>query len=75
MAIRDVTILLRVDTTAPSPDSSERAVALIRDGMLATVSSDRTARKVLVDLGLTQAEAADQVRMSHGPMSSSSPPT
>ena len=68
MAIRDVTQMLRVDTNLAGTDSSKRAVALIRAGLTATVSNDRTARKVLTDLGLTPERAADQVRVSHGPM-------
>lgn len=68
MAYRDVTEMLRVDTDLAGTDRAARAVALIRAGIPATVSSDRTARSVLVELGLTPERAEFQVRMSHGPM-------
>ncbi len=40
----------------------------IRDGETAVVADDATAVEVLESLGLTRAEAIDQVRVSYGPM-------
>lgn len=68
MTTRDVTELLRVDTNLADTDPHDRAVARIKAGLTTTVSNDRTAVKVLVTLGLTPERAADQVRVSHGPM-------
>lgn len=66
--MHDVTPLLRVDPDVDHPDSPERALALIRQGDYATVADDTTARVVLVTLGLTKAQADDQIRVSHGPL-------
>lgn len=68
MGIWDVTERLRVDTDRADPDSLELAVALIEAGMSAVVGSDEAAVSVLERLGLSRAEADDQVRAAHGPM-------
>lgn len=68
MGIWDVTERLRVDTDRADPDSLELAVALIEAGMSAVVGSDEAAVSVLERLGLSRAEADDQVRVAHGPM-------
>ncbi len=66
--MRDVTVLLRVDENVADPVGVHRAVALIELGQRATVADDVTARGVLVGLGLTEEQAADQVRVSYGPL-------
>lgn len=66
--IRDVTELLRVDDGLDSGDSVDGAVARMKSGLRAVVADDDTAKAVLVKLGLTEARAADQVRVSHGPL-------
>jgi hypothetical protein len=65
---RDVTELLRVDPDLARPDTFDQALALIESDRRAVVDSDEVATRVLIALGLTEAEAADQVRISYGPL-------
>lgn len=64
--IRDITERLRVDTDFADPSTVDVAVTRIRAGGNAIVDSDETATKVLIELGVTAARAAFQVRGSHG---------
>lgn len=66
--MRDVTELLRVDDDLDVADSFDQALLRITNGARAVVVDDDTAKKVLVALGLTEAEADDQLRVSRGPL-------
>lgn len=68
MAIRDVTVLLTVDTDRADADSVDTAVARIEAGLRTVVVDDRDAEAVLVRLGLSADAAADRVSAAHGPM-------
>lgn len=65
---RDVTERIRVDEELARPDTFEQAVAVIESGKRAIVESDEVATRVLIAFGLTEDEAADQVRVSYGPL-------
>ena len=65
--MRDVTPLLRVEPNLALETDVDLAVELIESGQRAWVKSDDTAVEVLVRLGLTEAQAADQVVVSYGP--------
>lgn len=66
--MRDVTELLRVDDDLDVADSFDQALLRITNGARAVVVDDDTAKKVLVALGLTEAEADEQLRVSRGPL-------
>lgn len=68
MQPHDVTPLITVDPFVDAPASVDQAVVLVEAGQRVMVADDDTARAVLVQLGLTEEQAADQVRVSHGPM-------
>lgn len=68
MVVHDVTPLITVDPFVGSPDSLDEAVVLVGEGRHVTVADDETAKALLGKLGLTEAEAADQVRVSYGPL-------
>jgi hypothetical protein len=65
--MHDVTPLLRVEPNLALETDVDLAVELIESGQRAWVKSDDTAVEVLVRLGLTEAQAADQVVASYGP--------
>ena len=67
MQPHDVTPLITVDPLV-SPMPLDQALALVEGGTRVYVADDETAKALLVKLGLTEAEADDQVRVSYGPL-------
>lgn len=65
--------MLRVDPDVLAPTPPNRARSRMMDGELCVVRTDADAVDVLVLFGLTPEQAADQVRVSYGPMAATPP--